>query len=325
MNATALWHERTQGSTLKKETLSRPQAGSFEIQSMYSLISSGTERLVATGGVPAELYESMRVPYMGGDLSLPVKYGYSLVGRVSSAGHPWAGKIVHVLHPHQDRCVVSESDCFLVPQGIPPARATLASNLETALNAVWDAGVSAGDRVLLTGFGIIGSLLARLLSMLPAVELTVGEIHPGRQVLALEMGFNVTDAVRPGSNFDLAFNTSASSGGLQSCIDAVGFEGKVIELSWYGNKSVQLELGGSFHQQRKQLISSQVSQLPAGRRARWDYRRRKEAVFRLLRDPAFDRHLGAMIPFEQSPALFDQLRTGEMEHLSYCITYNPQT
>ena len=34
-----------------------------------------------------------------------------------------------------------------LPHGVPPSRAVLAANMETALNVVWDSTVSAGDRV----------------------------------------------------------------------------------------------------------------------------------------------------------------------------------
>ncbi len=223
------------------------------------------------------------------------------------------------MHPHQDRCVVPAADVFVVPDGIPPLRAALASNMETALNAVWDAQVSAGDRVLVVGFGIIGSLTARLLQAMPAVQVDIEELHPVRQQFARQMGFALADADDKG--YDLAFHTSASSAGLQRCIDAVGFEGKVIEMSWYGDQPVTVHLGGTFHSQRKQIISAQVSHLPASRQSRWTYQRRKAVVFALLREAAFDQHITDTVRFEQLPALFDQIRQGDLSALCWGIAY----
>ena len=40
-----------------------------------------------------------------------------------------------------------------LPDGVPPARAVLAANLETALNGVWDAGVQVGDQLGNLGAG----------------------------------------------------------------------------------------------------------------------------------------------------------------------------
>ncbi|MEM9985931.1 MAG: zinc-binding alcohol dehydrogenase, partial [Bacteroidota bacterium] len=248
---------------------------------------------------------------------------YSLVGEIAQGDHPRQGQLVHLLYPHQDLLYVQESDLFWIPEGIPAPRASLASNLETALNAVWDAQVMPGDRILVVGFGLIGSLVARLLSLMPATELKVLELDADRQATAMNMGFEVSANLTPAEreSFDGAFHSSVSSSGLQSALDAVGKEGKVVELSWYGEKIVNLGLGGRFHSQRKQIISSQVSRLPLTHQARWDFLRRKEAVFRLLTNPLFDQHLGEEVPFSQAPKLYDQLRRNQARALSYWLNY----
>ena len=122
---------------------------------------------------------------------------------------------------------------------------------------------------------------------------------------------------------DIAFHTSSSSAGLQCAVDAVGFEGKIIELSWYGMKATQIELGGSFHHQRKQIISSQVGHLPSDKIARWNYYRRKELVFQLLQNEIFDQHISHSINFENSPEFFNQLRKGQLPTgIGWCIDYH---
>jgi len=257
---------------------------------------------VLNGQVPAGLHGAMRVPYMEGDFSFPVKYGYSLVGRVvESDDADLTGRTVHLLHPHQDALVARNEDLFVVDASIPAARATLASNLETAVTAVWDSGVTLGQRCLVVGFGIIGSLVARLLSRLPGVKPVVVDSDASQRALAAELGFVAPPAGDVEGEFDCAFHASGSGAGLQRCLDRVGFEGRVLELSWYGTRTVQLELGGSFHRDRKAVIASQVSTIPSHLRGRWTYRRRKELVFELLRDPAFDRHITETLAFTDLP------------------------
>ena len=46
--------------------------------------------------------------------------------------------------PHQTRYVVPAAAVHLLPDDVPARRAVLAANLETAVNAVWDAGARAG-------------------------------------------------------------------------------------------------------------------------------------------------------------------------------------
>lgn len=316
--AKALWHISDQSTELREAQLT--ENGRCYVKALYSLISTGTERLVARGQVPYALYASMRVPYMEGEFSFPLKYGYSLVGEVQEGPEEILGKKVHLLHPHQDYCQVETHELTVLPDEVPAIRATLASNVETALNAVWDSGVSVGDRVLVVGFGVIGSLTARLLKTIAGVEVWVYDLDLKRAELARDMGFHPVERMR--YDFDLAFHCSSSSQGLQSCIDHIGFEGKVIELSWYGEQAVSVQLGGSFHQQRKQIISSQVSSIPPNHRARWDFARRKALVMELLKDPYYDQHLGKTIPFEQAPALFNDLRKGSLSALSWVIDYS---
>ncbi len=315
----ALWHLSARKSALQAAQNYLSHEGYCTVRALYSLVSTGTERRVALGQVPATLYADMQVPHMEGSFDFPVKYGYSLVGTIEEGPETLIGKTVHLLHPHQEWCTVPVDDVFVVPDGIPPLRAILASNLETALNAVWDAQVSAGDRVLVVGFGIIGSLTARLLRAMPAVQVSIAELHPARQQFAQQMGFTLADPNEKA--YDLAFHTSASSTGLQQCVDAVGFEGKVIEMSWYGDQPVTVHLGGTFHSQRKQIISAQVSYLPANRQSRWTYQRRKAVVFALLQDAAFDQHITDTIDFKQLPALFDQIRQGDLSALCWGVAY----
>ena len=125
-------------------------------------ISRGTERLVANGEVPESEWARMRAPLQAGAFPYPVKYGYSATGIVTAGPDALIGKTVFCLHPHQDHFQVPEAMLAVVPDGIPAKRATLAANMETALNAHWDAGTLPGDRVLVVGAGIVGLLTAYL-------------------------------------------------------------------------------------------------------------------------------------------------------------------
>jgi 2-desacetyl-2-hydroxyethyl bacteriochlorophyllide A dehydrogenase len=318
--AKALWHLNAKQSAVQAAQFGPASEEGVRVRSLFSLISTGTERLVATGQVPPSLYQQMGVPFMEGNFEFPIKYGYSLVGEVDQPGHAWHQKKVHLLHPHQDQLIVPPHTLYPIPPSIPPQRAVLASNMETALNAVWDSGVSAGDKVLLVGFGNVGSLLARILKAFPGMQLQVWDRDPWRAELAQKMGFAVQEPQKPNA-FDLAFHTTGHGEALQTCVDAVGYEGKVIELSWYGNREVSLQLGRAFHVDRKQIISSQVSRIPTARLHRWDYRRRKDAVFRLLEDPGFDEHLTEMVPFAALPAWFDRLRRGDLQGLMWGVSF----
>ena len=79
MKTNALWHLDSNRSALQETSLTEQEDEQYiTIKSLYSLISTGTENLVATGKVPKALHQVMGVPYMDGDFSFPIKYGYSL-------------------------------------------------------------------------------------------------------------------------------------------------------------------------------------------------------------------------------------------------------
>lgn len=312
----ALWHVDNQQSEIRESRI-RVFEEEFVIKSRYSLISMGTELLIARGLVPPELSSTMKVPYMDGDLMLPVKYGYSLVGRA-----PGYESAFHIMHPHQDVCVVNRADAFAIPDEVPLKRATLASNLETALTAVWDGNIKPGERALVVGFGMIGALTARLISLMPGCLVDVYDVNPARQAYASEFGFGVIEdpkqSIEP---YDVSFHCSASSNGLQLAIDLLAREGRVVELSWYGVKAIELSLGYDFHSLRKRIISSQVGSIPASMSHSWSMKRRKQTVFELLKNPIFDQHITHELTLEEAAGRFGAWRQKSPTGLGYVIKY----
>ncbi len=316
-----LWHNAKDNSSIICTELSK-STGEVIIKSLFSLISLGTERLVAKGEVPKSMYTAMKVPHMQGDFSFPLTYGYSVVGKVIDGPATMLNKNVHLLHPHQSMIKTTPDVCSIIPSGIPPKRAVLASNLETAINAVWDSGVSIGDKILVVGYGLIGALICEILSNIMGVDVVSLESDPNRQTLAKNNGLDaISTDQATARKFDIAINTSANQNGLQSCINAVGYEGVIVELSWYGEKSVNINLGHDFHHLRKRIISSQVSTIPVQKRGGWDFERRKNLVFKLLQSSVFDTMLDHEIKFDTSPDYFDQLRSKKLDHFSTIINY----
>jgi threonine dehydrogenase-like Zn-dependent dehydrogenase len=317
----SLWFQALGKPVILNESLPSLKKGWCEIQTLYSAVSPGTERLVLMGKIPSSLLQAMKCPYMGGGFSFPVKYGYSLVGVIQRGPKKLTGERVHVMHPHQDRCVVRTKDAYPLPPDIPSQRAVLASNLETAVTAVWDSKLRLGERVLVVGFGIIGSLIAQLIKNNFGTEVKVTDTSTAKQKLAEKMGFVTVLPKKSEPLFDLSFHTSGTSEGLQTAVNSVSLEGRVIEVSWYGTQKVRLSLGGSFHSGRKKIISSQVSRIPAELQSRWDFNRRKKLVFKLLKDPVFDSHLTHQIPFSELPRLFQKIKSLPSEGLGYLIKY----
>ena len=151
----AFWIEAAGQGALRPAPVD-PAPGDVVVATRVSGISRGTEALVFRGGVPAAEHGRMRAPLQAGDFPFPVKYGYAAVGEAVAGPPDLAGRMVFVLHPHQDRFAAPAAMAVPLPEGVPPRRAVLAANAETALNVVWDAGVGPGDRVAVVGAGGAG-------------------------------------------------------------------------------------------------------------------------------------------------------------------------
>jgi hypothetical protein len=271
------------------------------ILALYGGISRGTERLVFSGRVPPSEYARMRAPFMAGDFPFPVKYGYATVGRIAAGPDALVGRIAFALFPHQTAFALPVDRIALLPADVPASRAVLSANMETALNAIWDAAPGPADRIAVVGGGVVGSLCAWLAGKLPGAEVTLVDIDAGRAAAAAALGvrFALPDAAPP--ECDVVIHASASPAGLATALRLAGNEATVVELSWYGAGDVAVPLGEAFHSRRLRLISSQVGQVAPSHRPRWSYARRMDAALGLLADPALDTLLAPSVDFHDLP------------------------
>lgn len=307
-NQKALWFEKVGAVCIKEEQIQELGREDCLIKSAYSLISGGTERLVLSGKVPESMHDSMRVPYMKGSFSFPLTYGYSLVGEVIEG--KYKGEMVHVMHPHCNYANVAAKDVTVLPSRIDARMATLISNTETVINAVWDSKVSLGDEVLVLGFGIIGQMLSCLLRHLGYL---VKVIDPPMEKQVKKMGFPQGQDI---SKFDKVFNCTSSGKALQLGVDLLKQEGTLVELSWYGNQMVELNLGSSFHFGRKRIISSQVSNLPQDKIANWDYEKRKKLAIELIVKGVFNKINLEEVDFLDTPSNYSMLYSGNLNSIN---------
>jgi threonine dehydrogenase-like Zn-dependent dehydrogenase len=208
-----------------------------------------------------------------------------------------------------------------VPDDVPPARAVLAGTVETAVNAMWDAGPLIGDRVAVVGAGMVGCCVARLLARFPGVEVTLVDVDASRAEVAAALGARFARPEGAAGERDLVFHTSATSAGLQRSLDLLAPEGTVIELSWYGDDEVRLQLGGAFHERRLRIRASQVGTLSPAR-ARRTTADRLALALELLRDPAFDVLVTGESRFDELPGVMERLAAGSLPALCHTITYD---
>lgn len=327
--ARAFWIPGPGQGEIRDVRLHRLSQGEVQVRTLFSGISRGTEALVYRGEVPESQWSAMRAPFQEGEFPGPLKYGYMSVGRVEAGlgptGESLVGRTVFCLYPHQDRYVVPVSAVAPLPPDLPADRAVLAANMETALNGVWDARPLVGDRILVLGGGVVGMLAAWLCSGTPGAEVTLVDPNPAREETADRLGVawaaRVPEDAGQAPGMDLVIHASGNPDGLAAGLEAAGPEGRIVELSWYGDQRVPLALGEAFHSRRLTLRSSQVGRIPPERTPRWDYARRKALALELLREPGLDALITGESDFEDLPEVMARLASGPGDVLCHRIRY----
>jgi 2-desacetyl-2-hydroxyethyl bacteriochlorophyllide A dehydrogenase len=319
--ARAFWVCAPGRGEIRSETLRAPMPDDVVVTAIYSGISRGTEALVFDGHVPVSEHQRMRAPFQAGDFPAPVKYGYASVGRVEQGPRELRDRHVFVLHPHQTKYVVPAHSAFVLPDAVPPARAVLAANLETAINGLWDARPQIGDRIAVIGGGTVGCLVAWLARGMPGCEVELVDVNPRRASIADTFRIRFAPPDDASADADVVVHSSGTTEGLQLALKIAGPEATVVDMSWYGDREVTLPLGEAFHSRRLTIKSSQVGSVPESQRSRWTMRRRMELALRLLADPCLDVLITGESEFEELPGVMARIARGAGDTLCHRVRY----
>jgi NADPH:quinone reductase-like Zn-dependent oxidoreductase len=320
--ARAFWLAAPGRGEIRGETLAAPREGEVLVRAMVSAVSRGTEALVFAGRVPPSQFRAMRCPFQAGDFPAPVKYGYASVGVVEAGPRELAGRRVFCLHPHQDRYVVPAAAIRPVPDRVSDSRAALAANMETAVNGLWDGAPRVGDRIAVVGAGVVGSLVAALAARMPGTRVELVDVNPARADLAASLGCDFALPQAAEGDADLVFHASGAPEGLATCLRIAGFEARIVELSWYGDRKVEAPLGEDFHARRLSIVASQVGAVAGARRARSSRERRLDLALALLADAVFDRLMTGTCGLADLPATMARLAAAPGDTLCQLVRYD---
>ena len=323
MTDAALYFTAPETVEVRETTVGPPDDDELLVDARASAISAGTEMLVYRDQTPDDLPADETLDALDGDLSYPLRYGYAASGVVSAVGDDvdpdWVGRSVFAFAPHQTRFRVSPESVVALPPETTTAAGSLLPSVETATNVVLDAAPRLGERVVVFGAGVIGLCVTRLLAAFPLESLVVVDPIERRRALAAQLGADRTttpaevgasaasDAV---DGFDLAVELSGQPSALDDAIGVVGYDARIVVGSWYGTKREPIDLGGRFHRDRIDIVSSQVSTISPALRGRWDRDRRMGAALDRLDWIPADELITHRIPFDRAPEAYELLDSG---------------
>jgi len=320
---------------IREEHLPAPGADEVLVETTCSAISAGTEMLVYQGRFPRDLEADSVISSLRGGFKYPVAYGYASVGVIKETGTrvdtAWRDQLVFAFQPHTSHFIATPDSLFPLPPALSPESACFLPNMETAINLVQDGAPLFGERVLVLGQGIVGLLTASLLNEFPLDVLVTADCYalrcnssPVTRPMSLDPhapGFRpeAMDFLKPGA--DLTFELSGNPTALNDAIALTTFSGRIVIGSWYGEKQVEVNLGGTFHRSRIKLISSQVSTIAPELEGRWDKKRRFEAAWRALRRIRPEKWITHRFPIDEAPEAYRLLDERPQETIQILLTY----
>jgi 2-desacetyl-2-hydroxyethyl bacteriochlorophyllide A dehydrogenase len=331
----ALYFVGPRDVSVEREPIVDPGPGEVLVSARRSAVSSGTELLIYRGEMPRDCAADATIDALEGDLTYPLKYGYATVGDVVACGadvdESWLGRTVFAFNPHESHFAAAPADLVPVPEDVSAETAALLPTAETATTLVLDGRPRVGERVVVFGAGMVGLLTTSVLSGFPLEELVVVEPVARRREMAARLGADETippeRATAVGergdpAGADLAYELSGSPAALDDAIDAVGYDGRIVVGSWYGQKRAEADLGGFFHRNRIDVSASQVSTLAPDLRGRWTKDRRLDVAWDRLREVEADRLVTDRVAFADAPAAYRLLDEGPANALQVMLVYD---
>ncbi len=332
----AVWFTAPRELELRDATVRDPEPNEVTVRSAVSLISPGTEMNLFRG---ESGLRRVSLPTAEGELPFPIKYGYQVVGAVEAAGPDTGldvGDLVFACHPHQEHFTidasVDETGAALLhrlPAGYDIRRAAFVNLYTVAHNALLDAPVRPGDCVAVSGLGVIGSFAA-CLARRNAARLLVIDPDARRRSAA---GWVGADAIvdpseaavaaaelSEGRGVDVSIEASGAPAALQTAIDITGLEGTVAVISYYGSRSVRLDLSASFHHNRHRLISSFVGHPGGG--PLWTRQRALATAAEDLKRVPIERLISHELAFEQAVDAYAAVDDPAVSTLGVLLNYD---
>ena len=342
MKHTALIFEKPCAVAVNEEPMPVPETREVLIKALFSAISAGSELLVYRDQVPSGLPTDMTIKALAKPFGYPLKYGYASVGEVVAVGagldQKWQGRHVFCFHPHESHYTARIEDIIAIPASVDLQEALFLPNMETAVNFLMDGRPAIGENVFIFGQGVVGLLTTALLAQFPLHRLVTIDCYQFRRRTSLAVGANSAwgpdnpairrDAPITGSTgttagpADLVFELSGNPQALNQAIHVAAFGARIVLGSWYGNQVAHLDLGGRFHRNRIQLISSQVSTLLPELSGRWTKIRRIDLAWEMICKCKPAQLISHQFPITRAKEAYELLDKHPDEALQVIFTYD---
>ena len=263
--ARVLWLSRPGCAVLQREPVREPGPGEARVRSICSGVAAGLSRLIARGELPEAARSALPPFSLRGTWPGPLAFGSSLVGAIDAVGPGVSGEHlgerVLLAAPHQDTLLAAVGLLRTPPSEPPAARVTLASALESAIAALWDAEIVLGERVVVIGLGTLGQLVAWLARRAGALSVTGVDPDAPRAALAVSLGAtdaasSVIAAASEIAAADVVVEACGSAEVLGALLAQVGPGARLVVPAFHARRRLRREARGAAIEPRRQPRSA---------------------------------------------------------------------
>lgn len=185
MRANSVFFTEPRKAQIREEDIGDVGPDDVAVETVLTLISTGTEMTGYTGDFPKTSVWAKYVKY-------PFRPGYSSVAKVIEVGERAkgfsCGDLVFSWAPHSTHAMVGANRATKIPKGITPAQAVFGTLGQIALNGVRLGEVVLGDSVIVAGVGPVGQLSLQCARLSGACPLVALDLSPQRLEIALSHG-----------------------------------------------------------------------------------------------------------------------------------------
>ena len=258
MKTTAILIEKPESIVLKSLDIDDAKDDDIVVQSVWSGVSSGTEKLLFTGQMP---------DFPG--LQYPLVPGYETVGRVIKAD-------CNATHEIDDLVFVPGANCYDSAAGlfgasashltVPASRAiavpeqmaetgTLLALAATAHHAVTLEGSRPPDAIV--GHGVLGRLIARIVIALGHPAPQIWERDPVRRLGSFD--YDVIEGPQKGEGpFQCVLDASGDTSIIDSVMPHLAHGGEIILAGFYGER-MSFQFVSAFMREAKLRVAAEYT------------------------------------------------------------------
>ncbi len=361
MTSDVLSIERPGEVCLVEEKLPDVPEGGFQVETLYSGISAGTELTYVKGTNPylAATWDPALGLFLEGEpsVSYPVRgIGYMQVGRVTESrtravregatvamcyGH----RTAYVADPMTDRFVELPADLdpllgiYVAHMGPICANGLLHAAHDLHGPAVRHLGDGVrGRRVAVVGAGVVGLLTAVFALSGGAAEVVVVDETPARLEIAAALGAGTLAAEedpavtlkrrwRHGTGdrgADVVFQCRGQTRALALGLRLLRPQGTLVDLAFYTQGAQEVRLGEEFHHNGLTLRCAQIGRVPRGLAHAWDRERLSHETVALLREhggPLREHVITDVVDFSDAPLFLTGLAARRLQSVQAVLRH----